>query len=109
MFTKISIIIGMSIASALLAGCQAINGNNGPSLSTLDQSENGVTCSKCQTTWVKIADNSGSKASRISGITTRKSHVCPDCRDAATNFFATGKLQHTCKACGDSLEVCEAY
>jgi hypothetical protein len=36
--------------------------------------------------------------------------TCPECRTAAENFFATGKLEHACKTCGpDALKVCEKH
>ena len=91
-------------ASMLLAGCQA---NNKPAQSELVAGEQGVMCSKCKTTWVKspVVSDKG----RVIAYTNKKSHVCPDCRAAVTNFFATGEFKHTCKTCGDSMEICEAH
>lgn len=95
---------GLLIAVAFLGGCAA---GNKPPQSSLVASPQGVTCSKCQTTWVKVPIDAGKN--RIVGYTAQKRHVCPDCKDAVTNFFTTGKLQHTCKTCGEALEVCEAH
>ena len=90
----------------VLAGCQAAG--NGPPQSTLVNSDKGLTCAKCETTWVKMADRSG-KGGRVVGYSWVKKDVCPDCRNAVDNFFATGKLQHACKTCGDNMKVCETH
>ena len=57
--------------------------------------------------WVQVPDTT--KGARVVGYTTRKQHECPDCKTAVANFFSTGKLEHTCKTCGDDLKVCEAH
>jgi hypothetical protein len=98
-------IAGLALGTGLLiAGCAA---DNKPAQSTLVTSADGVTCSKCQVTWVKypVANDKG----RIVRYDTSKSMECPDCKDAVTNFFTTGKLEHTCKTCGDSMEICKAH
>jgi len=89
---------------AFLVGCAA---DNKPPQSTLVPSTQGVTCSKCQVTWVKVPTDNGK--GRIVGYSSRKTMECPDCTDAVNNFFATGKLQHTCKTCGDSMEICQSH
>ena len=88
----------------LLAGCQA---DNKPAESSLVTSK-AVSCSKCQTTWVKVPDASG-KGGRTVGYTSRKEHACPDCKSAVTNYFETGKLEHACKTCGATMDICEAH
>ena len=97
--------IGLSfVFSFALVGCAQ---DNKPAESSLVPTSQGVTCSKCQVTWVRYPVQ-GDKG-RIVRYDTRKSMECPDCKDAVTNFFATGKFQHTCKTCGDSMEICEAH
>lgn len=91
-------------AGLLLAGCAT---DNKPAQSSLTESPQGVMCSMCKVTWVKVPTDNGK--GRIVGYTTKKQMVCPDCKDAVSNFFDTGKLQHTCKTCGDSMDVCEAH
>src|SRR4051794_12911371 len=79
------------------AGCAA----TAPATTANDAvSGKAVTCEKCQVTYAQVPDTAGK--SRIVGYKTQKSMECPDCKTAAQNFFATGKLQHTCKTCGDS-------
>lgn len=96
----------VAIVSCLsFAGCRSAD--NQPPQSTLVAGDAGVTCSKCQTTWVRVPEKNGK--GRVVGYTSRKGHECPDCRDAVTNFFATGKLEHTCKTCGDAIDVCKAH
>jgi len=103
-FSKLAL-AAMTLGTGLfVTGCAS--DNNKPAQSTLVPSSQGVTCSKCQVTWVKVPEMA---KSRIVGYTTRKSMVCPDCKDAVANFFATGKFERTCKTCGDSMEICEAH
>jgi hypothetical protein len=102
-FNKLSFAVAALSAGLFVAGCTA---NNKPAESPLATTAQGVTCSKCEVTWVKVPETA---KGRVVGYTTRKSHVCPDCKDAVANFFATGKFQHTCKTCGDSMEICDAH
>jgi hypothetical protein len=90
----------------LLAGCAATEAEPAAAPHALTGSE-GVTCTKCQVTYARspVVNDKG----RLARYETRKTHECPDCRDAVTNFFATGKLEHTCKTCGDTMELCEAH
>jgi hypothetical protein len=98
--TKLTV-AGLTLgAGVVLSGCTA-NGTPAEAAST-----QGVTCSKCQVTWVKVPDTA---KGRVVGYTNRKSHTCPDCKSAVDNFFATGKLQHTCETCGDAMEICERH
>jgi hypothetical protein len=57
--------------------------------------------------YVKVPDTGGK--SRVVGYRSEKRMECPDCKSAAENFFTTGNWQHTCKTCGDSIEVCKAH
>jgi hypothetical protein len=92
------------LASGLiLTGCTANGGNSAQGATASTQA---VTCSKCQATWVKVPST---EKGRIISYSNRKQMVCPDCKDAVATFFATGKFQHTCKTCGDSMELCEAH
>ena len=88
----------------IFAGCAASNGGN--SAQAASASTQAITCSKCQTTWVKIPRT---EKGRVVGYTSRNQMVCPDCKDAVASFFDTGKFQHTCKTCGDSMELCEGH
>ena len=103
-FSKLAIAALTLGTGLLITGCAA---DNKPPQSTLVTTADGVTCSKCKVTWVKYPVQ-GDKG-RIVRYDTRKSMECPDCKDAVTNFFTTGKLEHTCKTCGDSMEICKAH
>ncbi len=99
-------LLALVLGSGLvLAGCQA---DNKPSQSTLMPGDKGVTCSKCQTTWVKVP-NTGGKGLQALGYTSRKEHACPDCKSAVITYFETGKLEHSCKTCGTAMDICEAH
>ena len=89
--------------AVLLSGCTA----DGSNPQAKESAAPAVACSKCEVTWVKVPTY-GNKAA-ATAYTTQKSHVCPDCKGAVDNFFATGKLEHTCKTCGDTMEACEAH
>ena len=102
-FTRM-IVAGLALGLGLvLAGCAS----DSPPKSTVEATPQGVMCSKCQVTWVQSPELS--QKGRIIGYKTVKKDTCPDCMDAVTSFFNTGKLQHTCKTCGDTLEICEAH
>jgi hypothetical protein len=91
----------------LLAGCAATEAVPTTAPSALTGGADGVTCAKCQVTYARspAVNDKG----RLIRYETRKTHECPDCKDAVTNFFATGKFEHTCKTCGDTMELCEAH
>jgi hypothetical protein len=51
----------------------------------------------------------GGKSYVITGYSWAKRDVCPDCMDAVQSFLNKGKFQHTCKTCGDTMEICKAH
>lgn len=98
-------LLGLSLgAGLLLVGCQS-GGAQAPA--SHEMASNAVQCDKCQVTWVKVPTDNGK--GRIVGYTSRKQMECPDCKDAVSNFFATGQLKHTCSACGGNMAPCEAH
>ena len=96
---KKRVLTGMLAAglAVILSGCSSMGAGS-------KADEKAVMCSKCQTVWVSRPNLMGK--GQVTAYTKDKKMVCPDCESAAKNFFATGKLQHTCRACGDSLVVC---
>ena len=62
-----------------------------------------IMCPKCEAVWVKEKRNLGKTTVYVS----KKKMTCDDCKSAVENFFATGKLEHSCKTCGD-LVKCES-
>lgn len=113
MFAKLKIgLLSFSLgASALLAGCQS---GGEPMAASHEMASDAVACDKCQVTWVKypISSAGGQGGRGYSGVTgygTRKQMVCEDCKDAVSNFFATGNLKHDCKACGGNMAVCDKH
>ncbi len=92
-------------AGLLLAGCSSTDSKMPASHAMAGDA---MSCDKCKTTWVRVNDGSG-KGGRSVGYTTQKTHVCPDCKDAVTNFFTTGTMKHECKACGGNMAICEAH
>ena len=96
--------ISTIVVAALLAGCQSSNKSQPVAASVA--STQAVKCSKCDVTWVQVPET---QKGRVIGYSTRKEMTCPDCKDAVQNFFATGKLQHTCTTCGDSMELCQGH
>jgi hypothetical protein len=70
-------------------------------------SDKGVMCSKCKTTWIKVPETNGK--GRVVAMTDQKTHMCPDCMDAVTAYFNTGKLEASCKTCGaDAMSICDS-
>ena len=104
MFYK-KVIGSLFLGSSLVAGGCA---TTAPAASAeLAPSTQAVMCDKCQVTWVKVPTNDGK--GRLVGYSAREKMVCPDCKDAVTNFFETGKFEHTCKTCGDSMKLCDMH
>jgi hypothetical protein len=102
--SKFTVAASLLAGGLVLTGCASNGGGNTAQAATA--STQAVTCSKCQTTWVKIPNR---EKGRIVSYSTRKQMVCPDCKDAVASFFDSGKFQHTCKTCGDSMELCEGH
>ena len=100
---KIAIASLFTASALFVTGCQA----NGTQAAAEPASTQAVTCDKCKVTYVKVPIRGGK--SRVVGYRSEKRMECPDCKSAAENFFATGQWQHTCKTCGDSIEVCKAH
>ena len=107
--TLAAFVIGLGFAAA---GCESSGAGRAE---TRDHSAMAATgdghamaCEKCKVTWVKapVANDKG----RVIAYRSAKSHECPDCRSAVSNFFATGKMQHACPSCGENaLQKCEAH
>ena len=96
---------GLTVGAGLFAtGCASTQPQ---AQANLEPSAQGVTCSKCEVTWVKVPTRDGK--GRVAGYTWAKKDVCPDCMDAVTSFFNTGKFEATCKTCGDSMKLCETH
>lgn len=98
----------VAAAAALFAiGCQDTAGHasHADHATQAAVSDKAVMCSKCQVTYFQ--DTMG-KGSPMKYQTSKME--CPDCRSAAANYFATGKLEHACKTCGnDALQVCDLH
>ena len=100
-------LVGLTVGAGLFAtGCASAPA---PAQSSLDAPRQAITCTKCQVTWVNLPTGAGGGQGRYTAYTWSKKDVCPDCMDAVTSFFNAGKFQHTCKTCGDTMEVCEAH
>lgn len=99
------LLLAVPLALAMLVvGCKTANK---PAQAADSGVAPAVACNKCQVTWVKIPRV---EKGRAVAYTTHKSMVCPDCKSAAENFFATGKLAHTCKTCGpEAMEICAQH
>ncbi len=90
--------LACAAATALVSGCSTTGGTSSK------EEKPAVMCAKCETTWVRTPHT----INKTTVYSRHKQMVCPDCASAAENFFKTGKLEHTCKTCGDSLSACPA-
>ena len=80
-----------------------------PVTSSVD-TEQALTCPKCETTWVKERKQIGNPArSNTYIIRNRQKMTCPDCQSASVSFFTTGKFEHVCKSCGVEMKACEKH
>jgi hypothetical protein len=85
-----------------LAGCQSSEQPTATAPQMM--SAKAVHCEKCKTTIVNAPSTvSGGLRESITVYGPSKAAMCPNCCDAAKKFFTTGKLEHTCTACGSSM------
>ena len=101
---KLTAWVALGTAGILLGGCH--QSGRAPATSEAASAQ-AITCAKCKVTYVRVPAHRGK--SRAIGYRSAKRMDCPECRTAAENFFSTGKFQHRCKICGDSMEICEAH
>jgi nitrous oxide reductase accessory protein NosL len=98
-----TIMQGLALSvGVFLAGCQS----SGQSTAAAPQmlSVKAVHCEKCKTTIVNAPSTvSDGRRESITVYGQSKAAMCPNCCDAAKKFFTTGKLEHTCTACGSSM------
>ena len=97
-FTKIAFACLPLTAGLVLGGCQSATPSPDAMVGT--PLTEGIACDKCKVTWVKAPTR---HRARIVGYTTREHMVCPECKGVVENLFATGKFEHTCKACGGNM------
>lgn len=97
MFGLMSLVAALFLASA---GCQSTGSG-----STTAAETKAIMCDKCKTVFI----SNPAAAQRFSFYSPAKAMSCPDCKSAVANYFATGKLEHTCKTCGGDLQPCEFH
>jgi protein-arginine kinase activator protein McsA len=100
---KIALWTLFTASGLFIVGCQA----NRTQAAAEPASTQALMCDKCKVTYVQVPVTGGK--TRVVGYQSEKRMECPDCKTAAENFFTTGKFQHACKTCGDSIEVCKAH
>ena len=104
---RFALMAGLLGSGLLLAGCQAAGGRSPDTAAPAPPQA--LACDKCKVTYIQVPVGAGRGSPAITEYRQQKSMVCPDCKSAAANFFATGKFQHTCKTCGDTMEICKAH
>lgn len=77
---------------------------SGCATAPVEATQTAIMCGKCETAWVSTPH----QINKTTVYRREKRMACPDCDSAARNFFKTGKLEHACKTCGDSLATCPA-
>jgi protein-arginine kinase activator protein McsA len=91
-------------AALVLAGCQTSAAKSAAASTT---QADGISCDKCKVTWVKTPTTGGK--GRVLGYSRQKQMVCPDCKSAVENLFASGKFEHTCATCGGNMQACAVH
>ena len=99
-FTALTVAVGL-----LVVGCQS-SSKPSPNAMAGTPSDDAIACDKCNVTWVKSPRE---HRGRVVGYSNRKQMVCPECKSAVQNLFATGKLEHTCTACGGNMSGCAVH
>ncbi len=108
-FTKAVIATTILASTFLLGGCQS-HENAGPhAMMDMSSTSKAMACDKCETTWVQTSNINtagGGRVTSITGYSKTAKMVCPECKSAVANLFATGKMEHTCTACGGNMTGC---
>jgi hypothetical protein len=109
-------LLGFSLSGLVaLAGCQSSGSAEGhhhdaTAVAATQGADVAAHCDKCKVTWVKKPYTMGSPAKgAVTGYRETQQMECPECRGAVANFFASGKLEHHCNACGGNLVACEGH
>jgi len=104
MFSVKAIVLSLGIGAAtLLSG---LSTNTRAAAPTTAPTTQAASCDGCKVTFVKVPNST--KGQFISYHEEGRM-TCPSCKDAITNFFTTGKLEHSCSACGGNMAICEAH
>jgi hypothetical protein len=101
-------------AGLLAAGCQtsgttAMSGSDSPTTEPV-----ALACSKCETTYKKVAVTGGNPRSGFNIVRYRTvaDHECPECTNVVKSWFSynksrfPGEVVHSCKSCGGEVKVC---
>ena len=109
-FIRLAVAAAVLGAGLFAAGCQSSGTKPSPGAAAGSPTTDAIACSKCNVVWTKVPTTAGGgKSNVVTGYTTRKQMVCPECRGAVQNLFTTGQLRHTCGACGGNMEACAAH
>ena len=104
-FTKLVAAVLVLGAGLFVTGCASTSKAN--TTASLAPSTQAVTCDGCKITWVQVPIQGGK--GHIIGYSTQKKMECPACKDAVSNFFATGHLEHACSVCGGNMTICDLH
>lgn len=104
-------LMSLILAAGLLAGgCQSSGTKPSANATAGTPTTQAVACDKCKVVWKKEPLTvGGGHSDRVVGYTSSKQMVCPECRDAVQNMFATGRFEHTCSACGGNMQACAEH
>ena len=105
-FSKLAVAALTLGAGFFVAGCQT-GGAQTPA--SHEMASNAMQCDKCQIAYVKTPSTAGGKQGAITQYNFVRHDACPDCKGAVATFFDTGKLEHSCKACGGNMAACEGH
>jgi hypothetical protein len=112
-FTSI-VLAALSLGVAGATGCQSDHSEGhmdmhkpSPDAVAGTPTNDAVACDKCKVTVVKTPETN--QKGRVIGYSDKKQMVCPDCKSMAENFFTSGKMEHTCKACGGNMSGCAMH
>lgn len=92
----------VAAAVILLAGCSSMPSH------TAHTQMSGMMCDKCQAVWFPKVTQGGKPGSGQVAYRMTRRMICPQCESIAAKFFRTGRLAHTCPACGGSITRCTA-
>ena len=92
-------------ATLFLGGCAADNHSGHDRHAAVV----GMTCPKCETTWVGPQPTSSANP-KITALHWGREEVCPDCDATARTYFKDGQsVPHNCPMCGVTMAPAKPY
>lgn len=103
-------VAALTVTALTLAGCESMkhkDHHDHDTSASKDMSSAKVVCDQCNDTWEQkmVVNDKGVAVPQV--FTAKGADVCPTCKKAAEDYFATGTSAR-CQTCGGKMKVVAA-